>query len=98
MQFGAAADPEVIDKFDGDRSIDEVAELIGTNPDLVRSDDEVDEIRAARAEQAQQSAESAGAAKDIAQAAQTAAQTANEIEDGGAKQLLQSMGPLAGSA
>jgi len=48
IQVAAGEQPDVMDKFDIDQSVDEYAESLGTSPKIVRSDDKVDEIRAAR--------------------------------------------------
>ncbi|KKN29925.1 hypothetical protein LCGC14_0839240 [marine sediment metagenome] len=70
---------EVLDKFDADQSVDEVADLTGVPPRLVVPDDAVAEVRQERAEeqerqlQAAQALEAvkvgAGAAKDLGAAA-----------------------------
>lgn len=93
----AGAKPDVLDKFDADQAVDVYADLIGSPPSLVVSDDKVKEVRAARAQQQQQMAQAemaskmAPAAKDGAQAAALLAGT----DAGGgvnAQQLLSSLG------
>ncbi len=70
----AEYDPGVIDKIDTDQMIDEVANIVGTPPRIVRPDEDVEEIRAAKADAAkkQQEVEQAkllgGAAKDLSAA------------------------------
>lgn len=49
-----AVKPEVSDKIDTDKIIDEVADIVGVDPELVRDDDEVKKDRDARAEMQQQ--------------------------------------------
>ncbi|MFH1640602.1 MAG: portal protein [Candidatus Omnitrophota bacterium] len=74
--IGAIANivPSVLDKIDTDKAVDIIAEIHGTNPNLIRDDEEVLAIRQERvaaAEKAQQQAEMAQAAttaKDISQA------------------------------
>lgn len=46
--------PTVVDKFDADQSVDEIADLLNVSPRLVRSDDEVEEIRQIRMIQQEQ--------------------------------------------
>jgi len=46
----AQANPEVLDKVDMDRAVDDYAELIGVPNGIVRSGDEVDKFRSARKE------------------------------------------------
>lgn len=58
-------DPSVWDKVDADQAIDEQAEMLGTSPLVVRSDEDVEGIRAGRAKQ-QQLAQLAAAADPIA--------------------------------
>ena len=43
--------PEALDKYNADADIDDVAEMLGTDPRLVRDAEEVEQIRVARAEQ-----------------------------------------------
>lgn len=53
----SAAKPEVLDKLDGDQTLDVYAELVGADPELILSDDKVAKLRQdrakAQAEQAQ---------------------------------------------
>ena len=74
-------DPNAIDKFNTDQSIDEMRDMLGTSPNLVRTDDEAGKIRTARAE-AQREAD----AKEDATRASQNAKTLSEakIEDGNA--------------
>lgn len=65
----AQLDPGVLDKFDADQAVDEMAEAIGVSPAVIRSDDAVDEIRAQR-QQAQAAAAQAQAAASTVQGAQ----------------------------
>ena len=52
----AAINPEVIDKFDFDQSVDEFGELRGVPQGIIRTDDQVAESRKARAQKQQQQA------------------------------------------
>jgi len=70
----AEFDPDVIDKFDSDQAIDEYAEVVGTPPKLVVTDDVVTTIRdnrakaeaaAAKAEQFNQQAQGAKSLADM---------------------------------
>ena len=45
--------PDVLDKFDADQAVDLMAELTGTPPEVVRSDEDVASIRRNRAQQQQ---------------------------------------------
>lgn len=81
--------PEARDKIKPDRVIDEAAELLGSNPDLVRSDQEVEELREDQAGQAMMGPEAAKAAKDATQAAATGVEVA---ENDTAQQMLQTFG------
>ena len=67
----AALFPEAIDKVDIDSTIDDYAEMLGTNPDLVVTGDELAARREKRAQQ-QQMAAMAAAAKPAADGAQAA--------------------------
>jgi len=63
--------PNIIDKINPDKAIDEIADVIGVTPQIIRDDDEVAEIRQARMEaqqaatQAEQITQGAKAARDI---------------------------------
>ena len=46
--------PDVMDKLNTDEAVDEIAEMQGVPPKLIRSDEEVAAMRQARAEQMQQ--------------------------------------------
>lgn len=62
--------PEALDKFDADQTMDEYADAIGVNPNIILTDDEVLDIRAQRERQVrmQQLAAMAAPAKDGTQA------------------------------
>ncbi|WP_027179957.1 portal protein [Maridesulfovibrio bastinii] len=53
----SAVNPEVLDKIDMDKAVDEYAGLIGVSSDLVRSDDEVRKFRESRYKEASQKEE-----------------------------------------
>lgn len=66
----AEARPEVLDKLNIDRIIDEYGDLLGTNPDLLLSDEQARKIRDDRARQAMMNnPQASAAAKDATQAA-----------------------------
>lgn len=65
----AQAIPDVLDKIDADKYVDEVADLTGINPELIRDKSEVEEIRKARAT-AQEAAKKMQAMDVMAGAAQ----------------------------
>jgi hypothetical protein len=50
----AAANPEALDKVDFDEAIDQYADMLGVDPQIVRSDEDVARIRAQRAQAAAQ--------------------------------------------
>jgi len=68
----AAANPTILDKFDFDQSVDEVALMSGVPPRLIVSDERVAQIRQDRAKQ-QQQAQMAAVAPQVAKAAKDAA-------------------------
>jgi hypothetical protein len=67
-------DPSVWDKIDTDQAIDRYGDMLGTDPTIIRSDDNVVQMREARAQMAQQqlaqqqAAQAAATAKDMASA------------------------------
>lgn len=70
----AQFDPQVVDKIDFDQAVDEVADMLGVVPTVVRSDDVVAQMRQKREQQAQgantlaSAAAAAKTAKDLATA------------------------------
>ena len=50
----AAGNPEILDKWDMDQTVDEYGDVVGVPASLIRSDDQVAEIRSNRAKQQQQ--------------------------------------------
>ncbi len=64
----AAGSPDVLDKWDMDKTVDEYADAVGIPAAMVRSNDEVAEIRSQRAQQVQgaQAMEMASSAADTA--------------------------------
>jgi hypothetical protein len=89
----AQANPEVLDKVDMDRAVDDYAELIGVPTGIVRSGDEVEKFRNTRREMAmkqqqlQQSLQAAslgsGIIKDISQSGLTPAQMQEVVSQAG---------------
>ena len=51
--------PEVLDKIDTDRAVDQAADIFGVSPSLIRDNDQVAEIRGARAKAAEAAAQQA---------------------------------------
>jgi len=90
----AAAKPEVLDKLDGDQSIDEYAEMIGVTPAIVIADDKVAEMRSARAEQAaqQQQAEQASMVAPAMKQGAEAAKVLSETDAGSVGNMLAKLG------
>lgn len=66
-------DPSVLDKVDLDETVDVMAQTLAVDPQLVRSDEQIQELRRQRAEQQQQQA----LIEQTAQAADTAQNLAN---------------------
>lgn len=70
----AAVQPEILDKLDTDKVVDEYAGMLGTKPDLLRTDEAVQALRAERAKARQQAAAQEQAAQAV-QGAQTLSKT-----------------------
>jgi hypothetical protein len=88
LQFAGAIAPlvpEVIDKINTDKSIDQAADVFGTNPNLVRSAEEVEQIRAQRAEAQQQLAQQEAIA-NAAQVAKTGSEAERNLAEANAKE------------
>ncbi len=99
MQTLAQTHPEVVDKFNPDAAMDEAQELIGTNPELVRSQEAVDEIRQKRQQAQQLQAQDAEAALKSAQTAKTMAEAGAVVDaapdDGVTAGMAEVMGGVA---
>lgn len=63
--------PEVLDKINGDKAVDEIFDITGISTKMINSDDQVQEIRKQRAE-AQAQAEQMAAAESLAGTYKTA--------------------------
>lgn len=70
----ATIKPEVIDKFDADEALDQYAEMVGTPPRIIVSDDRVAEIRKVREQQAQ-AAQMQAQASELANSAKVLSDT-----------------------
>lgn len=70
----AQVNPDIADKFDWDQAVDEYSIMLGTPPQLVRPDDDVESIRAQR-QQAQQQAMQAQQMAETVQGAKTLSET-----------------------
>lgn len=81
----AAVNQEVLDKINMDKTVDEIADIHGTNPELIRDDDEVAEIRAqrAKAQLAIAKLQMAQASTQIAKTGAEAGKTAKEAANAG---------------
>ena len=79
--------PDVLDKIDTDKLIEEYADVVGVTPKIMRSEDDVEAIRASREQAQQQQA----MAESMAQQAQTAKALSETDMDknSGLNQLLQ---------
>jgi hypothetical protein len=93
LQAEAGTAPDVLDKLNTDQLVDEYANNLGTAPELVRSDEEVEERRNARAkaQQAQAAAEQAAA---LAPAAKQLSET-DLTKPSALKAMVESLGPRA---
>jgi len=94
-------EPAVLDKFNFDRAVDEYSLLVGTNPELIRSDDDVQQIRTQRAEQQQQAEQQQAEAQALRDAGAGAKSLAEaQSVDGGSsfQQLLEASGASARAA
>lgn len=72
--------PEALDKFDADQAMDEYAEAVGVNPNIILTDDEVLDVREQRERQimAQQAMDAAAPAKDATQAVKNLADSGQD--------------------
>lgn len=84
--------PDVLDKFDFDQSVDEYSDMIGTPAKLVRSDEQVGAIRGQRQQQQQ-----AQRAMDLAQQAMDVGQTASETKTSDGESALDRAADVLGS-
>ncbi len=84
-----AGKPEVLDKFDGDKSVERYADQLGVDPDLIIADDKVALVRQqrAQAQQAAAQAEMANSAADTAAKLGTV-QTGAEPNENAGRDLL----------
>lgn len=93
----ASLDPGALDKIDSDQLIDEYADMLGTPPGVVNSDEEVEEIRRQR-----QAVEKRQQQLDMTQQVANVAKTAGEVntKDGLLEDMLNNTpgtgGPLPG--
>ena len=74
----AAAYPTALDKINSDEAIEQIAEMHGTPPGLINSDEQVEEIRAGRAQQ-QAQAQQMGAMQQTLGMAGAAAKAAKDV-------------------
>lgn len=86
----AALQPSAIDVFDGEQSIREYAEAVGTAPKIMRTEDEIQKIRQARASQEQEAQKRLDAQQAI-EGAQRLSQT-DTSGDNALTELRQVMG------
>jgi hypothetical protein len=86
------AKPDLIDKINWDKMVDEYARMLGTKSDLVVPDETVQQLRAARAQAAQAQQQSAA----MQQAAE-GAKTLSETDTEGDNALTRLMGAMGGT-
>lgn len=94
MIANAKQDLSAWDKIDTDQFTDVTADILGTDPTLVRSDDEVAQLRQTRA-QREQTQQMAAMAKPLADAA-SAARSMSETDTSGKNGLTDMMAMLQG--
>lgn len=96
----AQADPTVLDRIDGDTFIKKYADLLGTDPTLLRSDQVVQAIRQQRMQAQQHQQQMAQMTQGGMAAVQGAQALANTPIDGGVNALnvLTGIGPQPGGA
>jgi hypothetical protein len=75
--------PEVLDKINADKYVDEIADINHVPADIIRDDQEVAQVRQARAEQ-QQAMMQMQAAQSIADTAKTATEAGKNVKDANA--------------
>lgn len=91
----AAVKPEALDKLNADDSIDNYADYLGVDPNVLVSSDEVDKLRKARAQQQQQAQQAATMAEvmpAVNQGAQAAAVLSEAATLPGGSALTQRLG------
>lgn len=85
LQAGAGVHPTALDKINVERVVDQYGDMLGVDPDLIRSDDEVKQIQVQRAQAQQkaaaveQQATQAATAKDMSQAQQVPGDLVNQF-------------------
>ena len=82
----ASFKPEVLDKLDGDKTVDMYADMLGVDPSLIVSDEKIVLIRDARAKQQQQAH-----AMEQAQAASATAKNVSQINPDTAQTLTDNL-------
>lgn len=82
----AKQDPAIWDKVDTDQAVDNYADMLGVDPKLIRSDEDVAAMRDQRAKQ-QAAQQAAAMAQPMAQAAQ-AAQTLGDVDTAGLADVM----------
>jgi hypothetical protein len=76
----AQAIPEVLDKINADKFVDEIATINKVPPDMIRDEAEVGELRQARAEQ-QQAMMKMQAMQQVAETAKTGSEAAKNMKE-----------------
>jgi len=76
----AAVKPEILDKFDADEAVDQYADMVGSPPSIIVSDEKVKAIREGR-EQQRQAMQNAEMAAQMAPAAKQGAEAASLLAD-----------------
>jgi hypothetical protein len=91
MQANAGLPPTALDKLDADEAIDAYSDMLGVDPNLIVSDDNVVLIRKDRAAQ-MQAAQKAALAQQVAETAKTASEANTE----GKNALTDTLGQFSG--
>lgn len=89
--------PAVLDKMEADATIDEIADILGTKPDLVLSTDDVAKVRAVRAREERQAAQAQQAAAMV-EGASKLGKTPAPSPDNSLGTLLGTVSPVAGAS
>ena len=95
----AAAYPVALDKLNSDEAIEQMAEMYGTPPGLINSDEKVEEIRTGRARQQMQSqqmgtlAQGMGMVGEAAKAAKDAGLSLENMDEDTVSQMAEAINP-----
>jgi len=86
----AGVNPAAVDKLDVDKAIDDFADMSGTNPRIIRGEEEVEDVRQQKAQQAAAAA-AAASAQPMADTAKTLSETEMD-NDSALDRIMSGMG------